>query len=82
MDNIRLLLVFTILLYSITQITGDTVYKGFLKNDAYPSDFYRDDPLPDKTAYLTFDGPTEWTYDILNTLSNENMYAAFFICAE
>ncbi|HOK01270.1 MAG TPA: polysaccharide deacetylase family protein [Spirochaetota bacterium] len=44
---------------------------------------YKDgDLLPDKTAYLTFDdGPTDWTWEILEILKNHNVKATFFISA-
>lgn len=52
-------------------------------NDAYPPGYYEDDPLPDKTAYLTFDdGPSDWTAGILDILKKENIRATFFICGD
>lgn len=64
------------------QITGDSASNRFNLNDAYPIGFYKDDPLPEKTAYLTFDdGPSEWTVDILDTLKAEEIHGTFFICA-
>ncbi len=51
-------------------------------SDALPKGYYDGDPLPEKTAYLTFDdGPAEWTDQILDTLKKENIKATFFICA-
>ena len=52
-------------------------------SDAHPAGYYRDDPLPDKTAYLTFDdGPSDWTDGILDVLRKENIKATFFICGD
>lgn len=52
-------------------------------SDAYPAGYYRNDPLPDKTAYLTFDdGPSDWTDGILGVLKKENIKATFFICGD
>lgn len=60
-----------------TGITGDS------GSPAYPPGFYEDDPLPDKTAYLTFDdGPSEWTDSILDVLRKEKIKATFFICGD
>ena len=83
MNNIKFILLLSVFLLTLMQITGDTASSRFLLNDAYPPGFYKDDPLPDKTAYLTFDdGPSEWTADILDTLREEGIRATFFICAE
>jgi len=52
------------------------------ESKAYPKGYYNGDPLPDKTAYLTFDdGPSEWTEGILDILKQENIKATFFISA-
>lgn len=49
--------------------------------DDHPPGYYMDDPLPDRTAYLTFDdGPADWTGDILTILKDEDVKATFFIC--
>ena len=49
--------------------------------DVFPNGFYDGDPLPEKTAYLTFDdGPSDWTGIILDTLEKEGIHATFFIC--
>src|SRR5271157_2380758 len=51
--------------------------------DAHPAGYYRDDPFPDKTAYLTFDdGPSDWTDGILDVLKKEDIRATFFICGD
>lgn len=48
----------------------------------YPLGFYDGDPLPAKTAYLTFDdGPCEFTAEILDKLERESVRATFFVCA-
>jgi peptidoglycan/xylan/chitin deacetylase (PgdA/CDA1 family) len=53
------------------------------RSDAYPPGYYEDDPLPDKTVYLTFDdGPSDWTAGILDILKKERVKATFFICAD
>lgn len=50
--------------------------------DSYPMGYYGGDPLPEKTAYLTFDdGPSEWTGRILDILREENVKATFFLSA-
>ncbi|TGL64707.1 polysaccharide deacetylase family protein [Leptospira sarikeiensis] len=47
-----------------------------------PIGYYEGDPLPPKTAYLTFDdGPSDWTSDVLDVLKKENVRATFFVCA-
>ncbi len=52
-------------------------------SSAYPPGYYEDDPLPDKTVYLTFDdGPSEWTDEILNILKKENVKGTFFLCGD
>lgn len=52
-------------------------------SEAYPPGYYQDDPLPDKTAYLTFDdGPSDWTDEILDVLKKENVKVTFFISAD
>ena len=49
---------------------------------AYPKGYYDGDPLPEKTAYLTFDdGPSDWTAGLLDELKKENIKATFFISA-
>ncbi len=67
-------------------ITGISIYADPInsreESSAYPKGYYNGDPLPEKTAYLTFDdGPSEWTESILETLKKENVKATFFICA-
>lgn len=48
----------------------------------YPPGFYDGDPLPAKTAYLTFDdGPSDFTREILDKLERESVRATFFLCA-
>jgi peptidoglycan/xylan/chitin deacetylase (PgdA/CDA1 family) len=48
-----------------------------LRSIADPAD---PEPLPERVAYLTFDdGPSEWTPDILEILSQQNILATFFI---
>ncbi len=50
---------------------------------SFPAGFYEDDPLPDKTVYLTFDdGPSEWTEKILDILKKEDVKATFFISGD
>ena len=47
----------------------------------FATGYYSDDPIPDKTAYLTFDdGPSDWTAEILDILKKEKIHATFFIC--
>ena len=47
-----------------------------------PAGFYPGDPLPEKTAYLTFDdGPSDWTERVLDILDDREVKATFFICA-
>ncbi len=84
MNGFRLSVIFlSVLMIIMMQITGDSASYRFTLNDAYPAGFYKDDPLPDKTAYLTFDdGPSEWTGDILDTLKAEGIHGTFFICAD
>lgn len=46
-----------------------------------PIGYYEGDPLPPKTAFLTFDdGPSDWTGDVLDVLKKENVKATFFVC--
>jgi len=48
----------------------------------YPLGFYDGDPLPAKTAFLTFDdGPCEFTSEVLDELERESARATFFVCA-
>ncbi len=48
----------------------------------YPPGFYDGDPLPPRTAYLSFDdGPTEFTEEILDICAQESVKASFFLCA-
>ena len=84
MNGFRLSVIFlSVFMIIMIQITGDSESYRFNLNDAYPAGFYKDDPLPEKTAYLTFDdGPSEWTGDILNTLKTEGIRGTFFICAD
>lgn len=73
----------TSLILICLQISGDLSHQRFTLNDAYPAGFYKDDPLPDRVAYLTFDdGPSAWTGEILDTLKREGIHATFFICAD
>ena len=47
-----------------------------------PKGYYAGDPLPAKTAYLTFDdGPGAWTAAVLDTLKEEDVKATFFVCS-
>lgn len=56
--------------------------KGEAQADRTPPGYYLDDPLPRKTAYLTFDdGPSDWTADVLKVLKDHNIPATFFICS-
>lgn len=53
------------------------------KSPAYPPGYYEDDPLPDRTAYLTFDdGPSDWTDEVLDVLRSKKVRATFFVCAD
>lgn len=50
---------------------------------AFPPGCYNDDPIPEKTAYLTFDdGPSDWTAAILDILKKDEVKATFFICGD
>jgi peptidoglycan/xylan/chitin deacetylase (PgdA/CDA1 family) len=41
------------------------------------------DPLPDHVAYLTFDdGPSQWTQDFLDVLSERDVRATFFVTVQ
>jgi len=72
-------LFFIIMLTSLCN-TSRVVNTG---SPAYPPGYYEDDPLPDKTVYLTFDdGPSEWTNAILDVLKEEKIKATFFICGD
>ncbi|TGK00201.1 polysaccharide deacetylase family protein [Leptospira langatensis] len=58
-----------------------------LRSDLHPSSnqyalgYYEGDPLPSKTAFLTFDdGPSDWTSEVLDVLKEENVKATFFVC--
>ncbi len=52
-------------------------------NYSHPLGYYPDDPLPDKTAYITFDdGPSDWTEGMLDILKKEKIKATFFICGD
>ncbi len=82
--SMRLLLliisIIPVISFSSLCYTGKTVVNS---SPAYPAGFYPDDPLPDKTAYLTFDdGPSEWTEKILDILSRERIRATFFISGD
>lgn len=47
-----------------------------------PAGYFFNEPLPEKTVYLTFDdGPCDWTADVLTALKKEKIKATFFICA-
>jgi len=46
------------------------------------TNYFSGNPLPEKTAYLTFDdGPSDWTERVLNILKEKDVKATFFICA-
>lgn len=46
----------------------------------WPQGYYSGDPIPARTIYLTFDdGPTDFTFQILDILKEENVHATFFL---
>jgi peptidoglycan/xylan/chitin deacetylase (PgdA/CDA1 family) len=48
----------------------------------FPAGFYDGDPLPARTAYLSFDdGPSDFTAEILDACQKESVKATFFLCA-
>jgi len=72
-------------LFVILSVTSlcDNVIAENSGSPVFPPGYYEDDPLPDKTVYLTFDdGPSEWTETILNILKKENIKGTFFICGD
>lgn len=74
LSRIHFFLLLTALLFSFTFISS--AHSRGIKG------YFDKDPIPDKTAYLTFDdGPNEWTEEILDILKAENVKATFFICA-
>lgn len=77
-------IIFSLLIVSAICDTGFSAGKSrpLDVSDVYPRGYYSTDPLPDKTAYLTFDdGPSDWTDGILDILMEEKVKATFFISA-
>lgn len=80
--NKIIVIFFIIVIISMFAYCIGKIYK-INSSDAYPAGYYQDDPLPDKTAYLTFDdGPSDWTDGILDVLDDENIKATFFISGD
>ena len=52
------------------------------KPGIHPPGYFPGDPLPEKTAFLTFDdGPSDWTGRVLDILKARKIRGTFFICA-
>lgn len=81
--TVRILILILLLILSTVISSQPEKQAQQILLDAYPLGFYMDDPLPEKTAFLTFDdGPSDFTDDILDVLRKENVKATFFISAD
>lgn len=76
-QNVTVIALSVIIINTAALSAGDTVTHG-----RYPMGYFNRGPLPEKTAYLTFDdGPGEWTEGVLDVLKKENIKATFFVSA-
>ena len=75
-----ILFIRTLFLLSLIQCGGADIMT--VKDPVTPEGYFFSGPLPEKTAYLTFDdGPAAWTERFLDVLQKEKVKATFFVSA-